>query len=86
MAGGKVHRYQTERLHKDGTMIEVEITAFIQVDATGVDAGVTTITRDITNQNAPHTSWPRAKDATARCSTQHLTAFGDSTPMSRLTM
>ena len=50
VAGGQVHRYQTERLHKDGTMIEVEITAFIQVDATGVDAGVTTITRDITNQ------------------------------------
>jgi PAS domain S-box-containing protein len=50
VAGGKVHRYQTQRLHKDGGMIDVEITAFIQVDAAGADAGVTTITRDVSEQ------------------------------------
>ena len=50
VAGGKVHRYHTQRLHKDGSMIEVEITAFVQVDASGTDAGVTTITRDLTEQ------------------------------------
>jgi PAS domain S-box-containing protein len=47
VAGGKVHRYQTERLHKDGSLIDVAITAFVQIDGAGDDASVTTITRDI---------------------------------------
>jgi PAS domain S-box-containing protein len=47
VAGEKVQRYETKRLHKDGTRIDVAITAFEQFDAAG-DAGVITITRDLT--------------------------------------
>ena len=36
VAGGKVQRYETQRLHKDGTLIDVAITAFAQIDAAGV--------------------------------------------------
>jgi PAS domain S-box-containing protein len=48
VAGGKVQRYETKRLHKDGTHIDVAITAFEQFDAAGDAAGVITITRDLT--------------------------------------
>ena len=47
-AGGEVQRYETQRLHKDGTLIDVAITAFALTDAAGQAAGATTITRDIT--------------------------------------
>jgi PAS domain S-box-containing protein len=50
VVGGKVNRYQTRRLHKDGSLIDVAITAFVQIDAAGDDAGVTTLTRDITEK------------------------------------
>ncbi len=50
VAGGTVHRYETQRLHKDGTRIDVAITAFVQIDAAGHENGVTTITRDITER------------------------------------
>jgi diguanylate cyclase (GGDEF)-like protein/PAS domain S-box-containing protein len=49
-AGGRVQRYETQRRHADGTLIEVAITAFAQTDASGLPAGLTTITRDITKQ------------------------------------
>jgi PAS domain S-box-containing protein len=48
LAGGEVTRYETQRLHKDGTLIDVTITAVALIDAAGRAAGVTTITRDIT--------------------------------------
>jgi PAS domain S-box-containing protein len=48
LAGGEVTRYETQRLHKDGTLIDVAITAVALIDAAGHAAGVTTITRDIT--------------------------------------
>jgi PAS domain S-box-containing protein len=48
VAGGEVRRYETQRLHKDGTVIDVAITAVPLTDAGGHAAGVTTITRDIT--------------------------------------
>jgi len=47
LTGGDVRRYETQRLHKDGTLIDVEITAFALIDAAGKVAGVTAITRDI---------------------------------------
>ena len=50
VAGGRVRRYQTQRLHKDGTLVDVAITAFAEVDAGGDVTGVTTITRDVTEQ------------------------------------
>ena len=56
VAGGKVQRYETKRLHKDGTSIDVAITAFEQFDAAGDAAGVITITRDLT----PHARATRA--------------------------
>ena len=34
-AGGEVHRYETKRLRKDGTLIEVAITGFPLFDAAG---------------------------------------------------
>ncbi len=48
--GGKVQRYETRRLHKDGTLIDVAITAFAQTDSAGDPLGMTTITRDITER------------------------------------
>jgi PAS domain S-box-containing protein len=49
-SGGKVQRYETQRRHADGTLIDVAITAFAQTNASGLPAGVTTITRDITER------------------------------------
>lgn len=46
-AGGEVRGYETQRLHRDGTLIDVVITAFAHIDAAGGAAGVTTITRNI---------------------------------------
>jgi PAS domain S-box-containing protein len=50
VAGGEVQRFETQRLHKDGTLIDVEITAFAVVDAAGDTSGATTITRDVTTR------------------------------------
>jgi PAS domain S-box-containing protein len=50
VASGTVQRYETQRLHADGTLIDVAITAFAQTDASGLPAGMTTITRDITER------------------------------------
>ncbi len=50
VAGRKVQRYETRRLHKDGSLIDVAITAFAQTDSAGDPAGMTTITRDITER------------------------------------
>jgi PAS domain S-box-containing protein len=50
VAGGNVQRYETQRLHKDGSLIDVAITAFAQTDSAGDPAGMTTITRDITER------------------------------------
>jgi PAS domain S-box-containing protein len=47
VTGGDVRRYETQRLHKNGTLIDVEITAFALTDAAGKTAGATAITRDI---------------------------------------
>jgi len=48
--GGSVQRYETQRRHADGTLIDVAITAFAQTNASGLPAGLTTITRDITER------------------------------------
>jgi PAS domain S-box-containing protein len=50
VAGGEVRHYETQRLHKDGSLIDVAITAFAVIDAAGDVAGATTITRDITQR------------------------------------
>jgi PAS domain S-box-containing protein len=50
VAGGKVQRYNTRRLHKDGSLIDVAITAFAQTGSAGESVGMTAITRDITEQ------------------------------------
>jgi PAS domain S-box-containing protein len=50
--GGKVQGYETQRLHKDGTVIDVAITAFAENDAVQDTGGVTTITRDISASKA----------------------------------
>ena len=50
VAEGKVQHYETRRLRTDGGLIDVAITAFAQTDAAGLPAGVTTITRDITER------------------------------------
>ena len=50
MAGGAVVRYETTRLRKDGSLVDVAITAFAVTDAAGHPSGITTITRDITAQ------------------------------------
>ena len=50
VAGGEVQQYETQRLHKDGTLVDVAITAFALADAAGKVVGATTITRDITQR------------------------------------
>jgi PAS domain S-box-containing protein len=50
VAGGSVQRYATRRLRKDGSLIDVAITAFAQIDSAGDVTGMTTITRDITER------------------------------------
>ena len=50
VAGGEVQRYETQRLHKDGTLVDVAITAFALADAAGKVVGATSITRDITQR------------------------------------
>jgi PAS domain S-box-containing protein len=48
--GATVQRYETCRLHKDGSLIDVAITAFAQTDPAGDPAGMTSITRDISER------------------------------------
>jgi PAS domain S-box-containing protein len=50
VAGAKVQRYETQRLHKDGTLVDVAITAFPQSEGIEPAGGLTTITRDITDR------------------------------------
>jgi PAS domain S-box-containing protein len=50
-AGGAVHRYETKRLRKDGTLIDVAITGFPLLDAAGDAYGAASIARDITEHN-----------------------------------
>ena len=45
-----VERYETVRLHKDGSLIDVAVTGFAQIDSAGDVTGVTTSTRDITER------------------------------------
>lgn len=46
--GDTVHRYETKRLRKDGTLIDVAVTGFPLFDAAGDAYGAASITRDIT--------------------------------------
>ena len=48
LSGGQVQCYETQRLHKDGTLIDLAITAFARIDAAGEPAGLTAVGRDIT--------------------------------------
>jgi PAS domain S-box-containing protein len=50
LAGEDVAHYETSRLHKDGSLIDVSVTGFAQIDSAGDVAGVTTSTRDITER------------------------------------
>jgi PAS domain S-box-containing protein len=50
VGGENVRRYETQRLHKDGSLIDVEITAFGVVEGSGHASGLTTITRDISGR------------------------------------
>jgi PAS domain S-box-containing protein len=72
VTGGDVRRYETQRLHKDGTLIDVEITAFALTDAAGNAGGATAITRDISKHK-------RAERALAE-SDQRYREILDTTP------
>jgi len=50
VAGGKIPRYETQRLRKDGTALDVSISIIAQRDVSGRPAGATTIMRAITEQ------------------------------------
>ena len=50
VGGETVRRYETQRLHKNGSLIDVEITAFGVADRDGHASGLTTITRDISRR------------------------------------
>lgn len=72
LAGGEVQRFETQRLHKDGTLIDVAITAFALTGPDGNPTGATTITRDITRRT-------RAERALAE-SDERYREILDSTP------
>jgi PAS domain S-box-containing protein len=50
VAGAEVSRYETLRLRKDGTLIDVAITAFPLIDTAGNAYGAASIDRDITER------------------------------------
>jgi PAS domain S-box-containing protein len=50
VSGGEVQCYETHRLHKNGTLIDLAITAFAQIDAAGEAVGLTAVGRDITQR------------------------------------
>jgi diguanylate cyclase (GGDEF)-like protein/PAS domain S-box-containing protein len=49
-AGERIQHYETVRLHKDGSILDVSVTISPIVDAAGEVVGVSTIARDITRQ------------------------------------
>ena len=49
-AGERVDNYETQRRHKDGTLIDVSVSASAIRDLDGETAGVSVITRDITDR------------------------------------
>ena len=51
VAGGEVRHLETQRLRKDGTLIDVAIIAFPLIDVAGAVYGGASITRDITGHN-----------------------------------
>jgi PAS domain-containing protein len=51
VAGGEVRRYETQRVRKDGTLIDVAITAFPLFSGAGSGDGAASIARDITERN-----------------------------------
>jgi PAS domain S-box-containing protein len=70
LAGGEVDRYETQRLHKDGSLIEVAITAFALFDAATNAYSAITITRDIGKR--------KAREAELRSSESFVAAITDS--------
>jgi PAS domain S-box-containing protein len=50
VSDGEVQCYETQRLHKNGTLIDLAITAFAQIDGAGKAAGLTAVGRDITQR------------------------------------
>jgi PAS domain S-box-containing protein len=48
---GGVRHYETQRLHKDGRLVDVSITAFPLIDVAGRTYGAVSVTRDITRHN-----------------------------------
>ncbi len=51
VAGEEVRHHETQRLHRDGTLIDVAIIAFPLIDVAGAVCGGASITRDITGHN-----------------------------------
>jgi PAS domain S-box-containing protein len=50
VSDGEVQCYETQRLHKNGSLIDLAITAFAQLDGAGNAAGLTAVGRDITQR------------------------------------
>jgi PAS domain S-box-containing protein len=50
-AGGGAHRYETSRVDKDGSSIDIAVTVSPIRDAAGIIVGTSTIARDITERN-----------------------------------
>jgi PAS domain S-box-containing protein len=50
VSDGEVQCYETQRLHKNGTLIDLAVTAFAQIDGAGKAAGLTAVGRDITQR------------------------------------
>jgi PAS domain S-box-containing protein len=50
LAGERVENYETQRRHRDGTLIDVSVSASAIKDGAGETAGLSVITRDITER------------------------------------
>jgi signal transduction histidine kinase len=60
--GGHVEKYETQRVRKDGTMVDVSLTISPIRDATGAIVGASTVARDISDRNRAATELVALQD------------------------
>jgi PAS domain S-box-containing protein len=72
--GERIDHYETQRLHKDGRIIDVSVTVSAIRDSTGRVTGASKVARDISDRKRAETALARAKEA-AEVANRELEAF-----------
>ena len=72
--GERIDHYETQRLHKDGRVIDVSVTVSAIRDGAGRVIGASTVARDISDRKRAETALARAKES-AEAANRELEAF-----------